>query len=117
MTVILHIAPRPEWESAKQAGSYRGDTLESEGFIHCCFPPQLATVANRWFPAQKGLILLCIDAEKVRSPIKYEGAEGGEQFPHIYGALNLDAVFKVLDFEPGEDGNFEGSEALNSVKC
>jgi uncharacterized protein (DUF952 family) len=26
--------------------------------------------------------------------------------PHIYGALNLDAVWQVVDFESVEDGKF-----------
>ena len=109
MSVILHITKREEWERAKLAGVYRGDTLESEGFIHCSEPQQVIPVANTWFPGQKGLTLLCIDSQKVGAEIRYEGVGGGEGFPHIYGPLNLDAVFQVLDFEPAEDGKFVGS--------
>jgi uncharacterized protein (DUF952 family) len=106
VSVILHITKREEWERAKLAGVYRGDTLESEGFIHCSEPQQVIPVANTWFPGEKGLTLLCIDSQKVGAEIRYEGVGGGERFPHIYGPLNLDAVFQVLDFEPAEDGKF-----------
>ena len=106
MNIILHITQREHWEQAKLLPAYRGDTLDSEGFIHCSTPLQVIKVANTFFPGQEGLILLCIDSDKVQAEIRYEGIEA-EEFPHIYGPLNLDAVFKVIDFEPGEDGKFE----------
>ncbi|NJM70904.1 MAG: DUF952 domain-containing protein [Scytonema sp. RU_4_4] len=105
MTTILHITQREQWEQTKLLGTYQSDTLNSEGFIHCSSSKQIIKVANRFFPNQKGLVLLCINSDKVYAAIRYEGVEG-ELFPHIYGALNIDAVFKVIDFEPGEDGLF-----------
>ena len=106
MKTILHITKREEWEQAKLVGIYRGDTLESEGFIHCSTAKQVIKVANNFFPNQKGLVLLCIDSDKVQAEIRYEGVEGEELFPHVYGALNIDAVFQVVGFEAGEDGKF-----------
>ncbi|QDL11603.1 DUF952 domain-containing protein [Brasilonema octagenarum UFV-E1] len=105
MTTILHITQREQWEQAKLVGTYQGDTLDSEGFIHCSTPTQIIKVANTFFPNKKGLVLLLINSDKVHAAIRYEGVEE-ELFPHIYGALNVDAVFKVIDFEPGEDGLF-----------
>jgi uncharacterized protein (DUF952 family) len=52
-------------------------------------------------------VILCIDADKVKAEIRYEKAENGEFFPHIYGELNVDAVYEVIGFEPGADGFFE----------
>ncbi len=107
MGIILHITKREQWEQAKLTGVYRGDTLDSDGFIHCSTPQQVIEVANAFFHAQKGLVLLCITSERVRAEIRHESLEGGERFPHVYGPLNVDAVVKVLDFEPDEDGKFE----------
>jgi uncharacterized protein (DUF952 family) len=48
------------------------------------------------------------DSARVKPEIRYENLEGGANlFPHIYGALALDAVVAVHDFPPGEDGSFE----------
>jgi len=105
-TAILHITQRQQWEQAKLDQIYRGDTLDTEGFIHCSTPLQVVKVANHFFAHQTGLVLLFIDSHQVRSKLKYEGSEG-ELFPHIYGPLNLDAVFRVIDFEPGADGKFQ----------
>ena len=49
MPEILHVTPRGEWERAVAEGEYRGGTLATEGFIHCCLPGQLAGVISRYF--------------------------------------------------------------------
>jgi len=110
--VIFRIAPREEWERSRQDGAYRADTLETEGFIHCSTHEQLVWVANMFFRGQRGLVLLCIDPSRLRVEVRYEDTEGGEQFPHIYGPLHVEAVVRVLEFEPGEDGEFELPEGV-----
>lgn len=108
---IYHITQREAWEPARSVGEYRGDTLDTQGFIHCSTPGQVVGVANSYYPGRHGLVLLCIDPDKLRAELRYEAPDGpavaGESlFPHIYGPLNIDAVTAVLDFEPGPDGLF-----------
>ncbi|MEH2080165.1 MAG: DUF952 domain-containing protein [Nostoc sp.] len=107
MNTILHITKHQQWEQAKNLGIYRADSLDGEGFIHCSKSTQILKVAKRFFDNQKELVLLFIDSEKVQAEIRYEPAEIGELFPHVYGELNIDAVYQVIDFEAGEDGLFE----------
>ncbi|OUL28037.1 hypothetical protein BV372_25385 [Nostoc sp. T09] len=107
MKTILHMTQAKKWEQAKILGSYRADSLDTEGFIHCSEASQIVKVANRFYPNQKELILLFINADKVKAEVRYEEAEIGELFPHIYGELNIDAVFQAIAFESGEDGLFE----------
>ncbi|MEG4009167.1 DUF952 domain-containing protein [Microcoleus sp. Pol11C1] len=114
MSVIFHITQSQQWEEAKQLKSYRGETLDSEGFIHCSTLPQVVKSANKFFVGKKKLLLLLIDSEKVESEIKYELA-AGENYPHIYGPLNVDAVLKVVEFEPSADGKFELPEELRDI--
>ena len=107
MATIFHLTKRSEWERAKLEGVYRTPTLASEGFIHCSLSDQVIRVANRLFRGQMGLALLEIDTRQVRAEIRYENCEGGQEaFPHIYGAINLDSVVRVVAFEPREDGSF-----------
>ncbi|NDJ60237.1 MAG: DUF952 domain-containing protein [Chloroflexi bacterium] len=110
MTTIYHIVPRGIWAQAQQTGEYRGDTLEAEGFIHFSTRDQVLMVANARFKRHTGLQLLAVAADRLTAELKYEppyeNAEGGELFPHLYGALNLDAVVRVVDFEPEPDGTF-----------
>ena len=107
MATIFHITKRVEWERAEREGTYRTPTLASEGFIHCSRSDQVIRVANTLFRGQTGLVLLEIDTRQVGAEIRYENCEGGrESFPHIYGALDLGSVVRVVAFEPGEDGSF-----------
>jgi uncharacterized protein (DUF952 family) len=113
MDMILHIARRDDWEKAQSSAAFRGDTLESEGFIHCSRPEQVVRVANSLYRGRDDLVLLCIDSSKVEAEIRYENLEGGDElFPHIYGPLNVAAVVAVLDFEPQADGTFTLPERL-----
>jgi uncharacterized protein (DUF952 family) len=106
--IILHITTSEAWRQAVELGVYRAASLSSEGFIHCSRPEQVLRVANKIFYGQIGLVLLCIDPGRVAAPIRDENLEGGaDQFPHIYGPLNLDAVCQVIHFVPGPDGRFE----------
>lgn len=106
MNLILHITQKEQWEKAKNEGIYHAHSLDTEGFIHCSTSEQIIKVANTFFVNQKDLVLLYIDSDKVKPEICYETVAENEQFPHIYGELNLDAVFKVVDFKPNEDGLF-----------
>jgi uncharacterized protein (DUF952 family) len=103
---ILHITTRASWEEALSAGVYRGDTLESDGFIHCSTQSQVIDVANEWFRGQNGLLLLHINARRLKAEIRYEGVPRGDLFPDVYGPINLDAVTSVSDLAAGEDGRF-----------
>lgn len=107
MPSILHITRLPQWRQAQLEGYYCGDTLATQGFIHCSTSAQIVKVANTFFSHQPELILLCIDPQRVQAEIKYEESEPGELFPHIYGSLNIDAVVMVIEFAPGTNGKFE----------
>ena len=100
MPEILHVTPGALWEKAQAEGEYRGDTLATEGFIHCCSPGQLAGVISRYFHGQTGLVVLRIKPERLTSPLRWESPPGStETFPHVYGPLNLDAVVEVVPLE------------------
>ena len=112
MPLIFHITSTPQWEQAQLAGIYQGDTLATEGFIHCSTLQQVAPVANRYFLGQANLLLLCINSEQVQAEIKYEALVGDEAYPHIYGPLNLDAVTQVVSWAAQPDGSFELPAAI-----
>lgn len=104
---IYHITTQTDWQEAQRGGEYRADTLASQGFIHCSTREQILPVAKRFYSGRHDLLLLSIDTEMVSAPVRYENLEGDAAlFPHIYGALNLDAVVKAAGFPPGSDGTF-----------
>lgn len=106
---IYHITHRAAWDQAQQAGMYRHESLASEGFIHASTAPQVAATGNRFYRGMAGLVILEIDSDRLQPDLRFETAHlptGDEQFPHIYGPLNLEAVTSVRDFVPDEQGNF-----------
>ena len=112
MSIILHITQSKQWKEAELSGIYRGDTLNTEGFIHCSTPKQIIPTANRFFLHKQGLVVLFIGIDRIQSEIRYEAAENGELFPHIYGVLNTNAVLKVFELSAGEDGRFQLSSEI-----
>ncbi len=93
--LILHVATRAEWEAAEASGSYTGNTLAAEGFIHCAKPDQLMHVLTRYYPELPGHVIVEIETEKVTPEVRWEGTKANGPFPHIYGPLNLSAVTRL----------------------
>lgn len=106
--LLFHIVTKEDWEKHKEYGNYIPQSLEAEGFIHCSKGKQVAKVANRKFGGETGLLLLVVDRASVKSSVKYEkDEESGEEFPHIYGPLNIDAVIDKIKLQPNDEGLFE----------
>jgi phosphopantothenoylcysteine decarboxylase / phosphopantothenate---cysteine ligase len=102
---VIHICQRQEWELARQKGVYAPASLEAEGFIHFSRPRQVLPVVNRFFAHLPDLVLLWIDPRMLNKPLRWELADG-DLFPHLYNPLNLEAVTRVLDLRPDEDGQY-----------
>ncbi len=106
--LIYHITPRADWDDAQKNGKYEAESLREQGFIHCSKADQILRVANSFYIGQPGLVILAIDTGKLTSPLRWEPGVDltAEVFPHIYGPVNLEAIYNVLDFEPNPDGTF-----------
>lgn len=116
MVLIHHIATAADWAAAQAAGDYRPASLDSEGFVHASTPAQLLATANAYFRGRADLVLL--DLDEARLPdVRYEAPapppgvmpapdRAAQRFPHIYGAIPLDAVLAARPWPPGADGRF-----------
>lgn len=119
MKPIICITTKVIWERPLKTGEYKHSTitsnLEAVGFIHATTPEQTMEVIPR-FTDQKDVMLLFIDMQKVKSPIKFEAARSGRAglFRHIYGPLNIDAVYAAVGVDKDADGNFVAPQALSA---
>ena len=96
MEIIYHVTTAEAWEKARQLGFYEASSLKTEGFIHCSTTNQVDGVLQRYFKDQKNLVKLFIDISKLTHPLKFEHSPSVNQdFPHIFGVINLDAVIKT----------------------
>ncbi|WP_207493611.1 DUF952 domain-containing protein [Aridibaculum aurantiacum] len=99
--VIYHLTTLPEWEEAQDKGVYDPPSFQKDGFIHCCTDEQLDHVMKRHFEQHENLIKLVIDPARVTQPLRYEHNESyNQEYPHIYGPLNLEAVTQVVFLDP-----------------
>ncbi|MEU6088013.1 DUF952 domain-containing protein [Streptomyces sp. NPDC047085] len=102
---IVHVTERSLWEEARERGTYevstRGRTLQEEGFIHFSTREQLPHIGALLYGDYAGpdeLVVLVVDPARLDVPLKYEAMKpGGEEFPHVYGPVPVDAV---VDVEP-----------------
>lgn len=91
--MIYHVTTKAAWEEAREEGQYKHISLEKEGFIHNCSKAQLAGVLDRYYKNVPDLLLLHIDENLLEAALKYELAPSvNEEFPHIFGPINIDAV-------------------------
>jgi len=94
--MIYHVVTEANWQKALQQGFYEAESLAEEGFIHTSKAEQVAGVLERYYKGQSNLLLLHIDETRLTAPLKYELAPSvNEQFPHIFGKLNIDAVTRI----------------------
>ncbi|MFZ9718457.1 MAG: DUF952 domain-containing protein [Chitinophagaceae bacterium] len=96
MSIIYHITTRSAWDEALEKRSYAPPSLKEEGFIHCCEQHQVAGVLERYYKGKKHLLKLEIDTDLLNSEFIFEWSPStADTFPHIYGAINVDAVKSV----------------------
>ena len=94
--MIYHVVTEANWQNALHQSFYEAESLAKEGFIHTSKAEQVAGVLDRYYKGQSNLLLLHIDETKLTATLKFELAPSvNEEFPHIYGQLNMDAVVKT----------------------
>jgi uncharacterized protein (DUF952 family) len=115
--MILHICPRDVWDKAVAAGVYAGDTLATDGYIHCSTEVQAHLPATARFRGRRDLVLLRIAEDRLPLAVTWEDGDpphpDGLLFPHLYAALPIDAVVAVTDYLPNEDGTFSPPTGLS----
>lgn len=105
--MICKILHKSDLEPFLASGTYKAPSLETEGFIHCSRLEQVIGVADAIYHGQSDLLLLILDEDKLTSDLIYDKASNGEDYPHIYGPLNVEAMVKFYDFPPRPDGGFD----------
>ena len=107
MSDVFHITTRPLWEAAAASGEYRGETFETEGFIHASDESQVIATANRFYRGVDDLIVLRIETDRLRSRLIWEKAtDVDELFPHIFGPIHVNAVIEVIPLVAEAAGEF-----------
>lgn len=94
--IIYHIVLPEAWEQFRDKEFYTAESLETEGFIHCSFENQIEGVLERYYSGVETVLILKIDAEKLTSKLVNEPSTDDEIYPHIYGAINRNAISRIV---------------------
>lgn len=89
-----------------ETGAFTGSAVDhADGFIHLSTADQLIETVNRHFAGQSDLWVAAVDLAAKGQLVKWEPSRGGALFPHLYGALLLEAVIAYSPLERDGDGN------------
>ena len=95
-----------QMHALEHEGSFAGAPVDlQDGYIHLSTAAQLQETLDKHFAGQDGLWLAAVDLEALGEAVKWEPSRGGQLFPHIYGALPLDAVIAYSEVHYEPDGS------------
>ncbi|EKF57767.1 MAG: DUF952 domain-containing protein [Agrobacterium albertimagni] len=102
---IYKIVPRELWQEARDAGLFKGASIDlKDGYIHFSTGAQAVETARLHFAGQSDLLLVAVDATVFGEALQWEASRGGDLFPHLYADLPLDAVLWEKPLALGGDG-------------
>ena len=111
---IYKICPAALWREAERAGAFHGSAADRrDGYIHFSTAGQVAETAAKHFAGERDLVLVAVDAAALGDELRWEPSRGGALFPHLYGALSVDAVRRVDPLPLGADGRHVIPEFLS----
>lgn len=108
--ILVHLCGADQWQVAQADGALRPPSLATHGFVHLSAPEQVHLPANRLYAGRRDLVLLHVDAQELRDPVRWEPGVPSDPesmlFPHLYGPLPVAAVTAVTVYTPDQDGRF-----------
>ncbi len=115
MNLTYHLVPQSYLDAQDPRADYTPRDFAREGFIHCTDgAAEMAATANRYYRASpEAHYYLYVDKARVRAEIRYEDEQ--RIYPHIYGALNRDAIIAIRAARRAPDGAFLPPEPLGEV--
>lgn len=95
MVVIINME-KSYYDKIKERSIFGESLICEDGFIHGCFKEQFHLIAPRFKGKEEDYIVMIIDTDRLISEVKLEYSSSLKQdFPHIYGKINKEAVVDV----------------------
>ena len=94
-----------ELAELEREGRWAGSADDArDGYIHLSTAAQLTATVDKHYAAGGDLHVAEVDVEALGDAIRWEASRGGDDFPHLYGALPLSAVVAYSPLERDDDG-------------
>ena len=106
--VTFHLVPSAVWEAQRRGPLYRPEGFERDGFVHCTDDlNHLVVPANAYYRDDpRPFLALEVDLDAVSAPARYD--DEARRYPHVYGAIEVAAVRRILIAVRDADGTFTG---------
>lgn len=96
MIIIVNVSEE-YYKKIKDKESFGKELLKNENFIHASTDEQFPLIIPRLEKKGSSFMVLYIDTDKLLSNVKWEYSKSlNQDFPHIYGEINKDAVVKAV---------------------
>ena len=106
--IIYHIVTKALWETQQDAPTYFAEHYDKEQFIHASTSSQLNATANRFYQGETSIYVLHIDTALLNVDLIYERSPSlQEDFPHIYGGINKNAIIKAVPYTKSSNDTWQ----------
>ncbi|MCX4361462.1 DUF952 domain-containing protein [Mucispirillum schaedleri] len=96
MIIIVNVSEE-YYEKIKEKSVFGKELLVETDFIHASTVEQFPLIIPRLEKNSLNFMVLFIDTDKLLSNIQWEYSKSlNQDFPHIYGEINKDAVVKAV---------------------
>jgi uncharacterized protein (DUF952 family) len=104
-TTAYKVLTADQMAALERDGTFAGAPVDlADGYIHLSTAAQLAGTVDRHFAGQHDLHLAAVDLGAFGESLRWEAARDGQVFPHLYGALPLEAVIAYGPLTRDADG-------------
>jgi uncharacterized protein (DUF952 family) len=105
-TAAFKVLTGEEMAALERDGRFAGSADDRrDGFIHLSTAAQLTATVDKHFGGHDDLHVAEVDLDALGEAIRWEPSRGGEEFPHLYGELSLDAVVAYSPLERDANGS------------
>jgi len=101
MDVVVHLMEPAAYSAWRRGEALKPASLAQEGFVHLCFPSQVAVVRLRFYPTN-AVVAVVLRVSKLGAPVVVEDSYGHGAYPHLYGPIPRTAVIKTVTLKPDE---------------
>jgi uncharacterized protein (DUF952 family) len=107
--MLYRILSATDFLAFERDGEFRGSADDvRDGFIHLSAAHQVSGTLAKHYAGRADLVLVAIREEALTGGsnlrLAWEVSRGGDRFPHLYGALPLQAVVKSVPLGLDGDG-------------
>lgn len=103
--VAYKVLTAAEMAALERDGSFAGAEADrADGYIHLSTAAQLTETVDKHFAGRDDLHVAAVDLGSFGESLKWGPSRGGQMFPHLYGALPLEAVIAYGPLERDDGG-------------